>query len=158
MNLLRLLPALIVLATGILPAASALAAPTVRIPAGIDAAPWDSLLKKYVNDRGLVTYTAANLAALTERAYRAWLDRDDLNRYDSNANTVAVSAIFKWFKDDFTGAGALPQVLAAFGPAASADFFRRGEFRVTYQDYHWGLNDAGGHGTAYAPGWFKRLF
>lgn len=35
---------------------SAAAAPTVRVIAGIDHSPWDGLLKKYVDGRGLVDY------------------------------------------------------------------------------------------------------
>ena len=38
--------------------AATYAAPTVEVSAGIDQAPWDGLLKKYVNDRGLVSYAA----------------------------------------------------------------------------------------------------
>jgi len=275
MKFLHLFPRLAATAIGVLlslGAATVVAAPTVRVPAGVEVAQWDSLLKKHVNDRGFVAYTAwkansadmaaldtfigkfadasapaatgeaeiaalinlynaltirwilqnyptesireldnswskarwnlggrvvsldeiehknlrplfgwkvhativcaarscpplqreaytaANLAALTGQAYRAWLGREDLNRFDPAAKTVSVSAIFKWFKDDFTGPGALNQVLAEYGPAKSGDFFRRGEFSVTYQDYHWGLNDAGDRGASYSRGLFKRLF
>ncbi|MDE3084898.1 MAG: DUF547 domain-containing protein, partial [Verrucomicrobiota bacterium] len=52
-------------------ASTAAAAPTVEVPAGIDHAPWDTLLKKYVNDRGLVAYgpwkaNAADLKTLDD--------------------------------------------------------------------------------------------
>ncbi|MBI4625026.1 MAG: DUF547 domain-containing protein [Verrucomicrobia bacterium] len=45
------------------------AAPTVTVPAGIDPQPWDALLTKYVDERGLVAYEKwkndpAELAAL----------------------------------------------------------------------------------------------
>jgi len=103
-------------------------------------------------------YTATNLAALTGRAYQAWLGRDDLNRFDPGAKRVAVSAIFKWFKDDFAGRGTLNQVLAEYGPTRLRDFFRRGDFAVSYMDYHWGVNDQGDRGANYKPGLFKRLF
>ena len=39
-------------------APESIAAPTVTVPAGINHAPWDVLLRKYVDDRGLVNYRA----------------------------------------------------------------------------------------------------
>ena len=270
MNPFAWLPVFLVLLASTWP--PVVAAPTIRVPSGIDAAPWDALLKKHVNDRGLVAYepwknnptdmaaldtfigkfatatgkaaegdaeiaalinaynaltirwilqnyptesirelddswgkarwqiggravsldeiehknlrplygwkvhativcaarscpplpreayTETNLAALTGRAYRAWLGRDDLNRFDPGTKSVAVSPIFKWFKDDFAGAGALRQVLLEYGPAKSNDFIRRGDFSVGYLEYNWGLNDAGGRGADYRPSLFKRLF
>jgi hypothetical protein len=250
-------------------------APTVEVPAGLDPAPWDALLKKYVNERGLVDYatwkatpadlqaldqylaefastgrplatgteeiaalinaynamtirwmldnyptpsiretkdswkgarwkiggktvsldeiehknlrplygwkvhativcaarscpplqrdafTAANLGALTAQAYTAWLGRTDLNHYDATKNTVYVSPIFKWFKDDFKGDGALDKILAAYGPEAGRAFFSKGAFAVEYLDYHWGINDQGKLGEDYKAGVsaiFKSIF
>lgn len=103
-------------------------------------------------------YTDSHLASLTGRAYRAWLGREDLNRFDPGAKSVAVSPIFKWFKGDFTDAGGLKEVLAEYGPAKFGDFFRRGDFTTSYLDYHWGLNDVGSRGANYRPSMFKRLF
>jgi hypothetical protein len=245
---------------------------TVSVPAGIDSAPWDALLKKYVNDRGLVAYqawkadaadlrklddfiaayakrggptaggseeiaalinaynaftvrwiltnypsesirelddswgkarwtvggrvvsldeienknlrplygwrvhativcaarscpplqaeayTADNLAFLTDQAYRDWLAREDLNQFDGDAGTVRVSPIFKWFKGDFTGEGALAAVLEKFAPTQYRVFLAGRSYQVEYLDYHWGLNDQGGRGRDYSPSLFKRLF
>jgi hypothetical protein len=103
-------------------------------------------------------YTAGNLARLTEQAFRAWLGREDLNRFDPAQGTVAVSPIFTWFKEDFTGAGELPRVLAAYAPPGQREFLARGAFRVVYADYDWGLNDAAGRGVNYRPGLLQRLF
>lgn len=103
-------------------------------------------------------FTAANLRALTEAAYRAWLGRDDLNRYDAPAGRVQVSAIFKWFKDDFTGEAGLASLLARYGPERYHDFFVYGSFKVDYLDYNWGLNDQGGRGADYHPGFLRRFF
>ncbi|MGH8019690.1 MAG: DUF547 domain-containing protein [Opitutaceae bacterium] len=106
-------------------------------------------------------FTAENLDMLTARAFRAWLDREDLNHYEPGQDRVLVSAIFKWFKEDFTGDGALPKVLQRFGPEKYRDFLVAGEFEVEYLDYHWGLNDQGGLGEDYKPGasaLFKSIF
>lgn len=97
-------------------------------------------------------YRADNLAALTAQAFRAWLARDDLNRYDLPKKTVHVSPIFKWFKEDFTGDGALARILEAHGPESGRSFFRKGGFKVDYLDYHWGINDQGTLGEDYSPG------
>lgn len=103
-------------------------------------------------------FTAANLEALTAQSYRAWLGREDLNRYEPNARRVSLSPIFKWFKDDFTGDGAVPKVLERFGPEAHRAFFAAGNFKVGYLDYRWGLNDQSGLGMKYKAGWLDRLF
>ncbi len=102
-------------------------------------------------------YTTDNLWPLTEQAYRAWLSRDDLNRYDQAKGRVTVSSIFKWFKDDFTGAGELSAVLAKFGPEKLGAFLQSADFKVDYMDYHWGLNDQGGLGQDYRPGFLDRF-
>lgn len=247
------------------------AAPTVTVAAGIDPAPWDALLKKYVDDRGLVAYakwkandadlralddylarfaappsqaakgddevaslinaynaftirwiltnfptesiralddswgkarwqvggrtvsleeiehknlrpihgwrvhaaivcaarscpplqntafTTENLSRLTEQAYRAWLARDDLNHYDPASGRVAISPIFKWFKDDFTGEAQISRLLAQWGPEELRPFFKKGDFKTDYLDYHWGLNDQGGLGKDYTQSLWKRF-
>lgn len=103
-------------------------------------------------------YTAANLDALTERAYRGWLAREDLNQFDASAGVIRVSPIFKWFKSDFTGDGDLVALWEKYGPVVHRGFLTRREFRIDYLDYQWGLNDQGSHGRDYRPGLFKRLF
>ena len=249
-----------------------LAAPTVRVPSGIDPAPWEMLLKKYVNDEGLVAYQAwkrnaadvrtldefiAAYAAITERpahstdeiaalingynaftirwvlqhyptesiqklddsfdaarwniggrkvslddlarknlrplygwmthatlvtaarsspplqreaytgdnlirltgdAYRAWLARDDLNVFDRPANRVVISPIFKWFKRDFVGDGEIALILTRYGPEELRGFFQRGDFKIKYTDFHWGLNDQGGLGINFEAGIWDRWF
>jgi hypothetical protein len=245
------------------------AAPTLRVPAAIDAEPWDALLKKYVNDQGLVAYaewkndpadmkaldafvnqyagsaeraakgreeiaalinaynaftvqwilrnyptesirdldkswdaarwtiggrtvsldeiehknlrplygwkvhativcaarscpplqreafTPENLVALTDRAYSTWLGRADLNRFeDAHAS---ISPIFKWFKEDFTGEGELAKVLARYAPEKYRAPLARGEMKIDYLEYDWGLNDQSDRGRNYHRGIFERL-
>lgn len=103
-------------------------------------------------------YTAANLVALTERAYRGWLAREDLNQFDEAAGAVRISPIFKWFKSDFAGDGELAAVLEKFGPEGSRALLTGRKYSVDYLDYDWGLNDQGNRGRDYRPGIFKRLF
>lgn len=103
-------------------------------------------------------YTAANLVALTERAYRGWLVREDLNQFDGAAGAVRVSPIFKWFKSDFAGDGELIAVLLNYGPEGSQALLTGRKYSVDYLDYDWGLNDQGSRGRNYRPGLFNRLF
>ncbi len=102
-------------------------------------------------------YTKESLWPLTEQAYRAWLSRVDINRYDQAKGRVEVSPIFKWFKADFTVAGELSVVLAKLGPENLGVFFQKGDFTVDYLDYHWGLNDQGGLGKNYRQGLLGRF-
>lgn len=103
-------------------------------------------------------YTAANLDALTAQAFRAWLGREDLNRFEPAAKRVALSPILKWFQGDFTGDGELPKMLARFGPEAHRAFLARGKFKVDYLDYNWGLNDQSGRGAHYRASLIDRVF
>jgi hypothetical protein len=102
-------------------------------------------------------YDAANLHALTDRAYRQWLGRKELNEFDVAGGKVRVSPIFKWFKADFTGDGELAAVLEKYGPPAQKTFLTRRQYELGYLDYDWGLNDQGSRGRDYRPGFFKRL-
>jgi hypothetical protein len=248
------------------------AAPTINVPAGIETKPWDALLKKYVNDRGMVAYekwksdgadmkaldtfleryalapsqpatgaeeiaalvnaynaftirwilqnypaesiralddsfggarwkvggrtvsldeiehknlrpligwkvhativcaarrcpplqreafTAENLDARIEQSYRAWLGREDLNRFEPAANRATISPIFKWFKGDFTGDGELSNVLVRYAPERFRAFLEKPGVKIEYLEYNWGLNDQSGRGTEYRASLLDRLF
>jgi len=103
-------------------------------------------------------YTAANLHETTDRAYRVWLGREDLNQFDAAAGVVRISAIFKWYGVDFTGDGELAAVLERYAPPVHRPFLSGRGFKVEFRDYHWGLNDRGERGRNYRPSLFERLF
>jgi len=103
-------------------------------------------------------YTAENLSALTERAHRLWLGREDLNQFDAGTGVVRLSNIFKWYAGDFKGEGDLARVLEAYAPGRHLGFLKRRAYSVRYLDYHWGLNDQGERGRDYRPGLLRRLF
>src|SRR5438552_7343587 len=46
-------------------------------------------------------YTADKVGEQDDAAYRAWLAREDLNKFLPNERKVEISSIFKWFKQDF---------------------------------------------------------
>jgi hypothetical protein len=103
-------------------------------------------------------FTSANLETLIEQSYRAWLGPEDLNRFDSAASRVSISPIFKWFKGDFIGPGTVAKVLARYAPYRNRASLEKGDFKIEYLEYHWGLNDQSGRGRDFRAGMLDRLF
>ena len=95
-------------------------------------------------------YTAAGFEGQNARAYRVWLDRPDLNEFDAAKKKVAISSIFKWYKEDFDKAGGVKKVLAEKAPEKDHAFLAGGDYDVSYLSYNWGLNDQGEHGHNYS--------
>ncbi len=104
-------------------------------------------------------YYAEDWEEKMEERYRVWLAREDLNRYDTGRwrNTVEVSRIFRWYSEDYTGENRIENVIKRFGPEEYREFFEDG-FRVTYMDYHWGLNDQSDLGKDYRHSLIRSLF
>ena len=94
-------------------------------------------------------YTAGELNAQTERAFRTWLSRPDLNEFLIDKNEANVSNIFKWFKGDFDKAGGVKAVLSKYAPAPARSMLEKPNCKITYKSYNWGLNDQGSHGRNY---------
>jgi hypothetical protein len=94
-------------------------------------------------------YTADKFEEQNDRAYRAWLAREDLNRFLPNERKVEISSIFKWFKDDFEKAGGIPKIFGGYAPPSVRDFAAGGKYEIKYLLYNWGLNDQGPHGRDY---------
>jgi Protein of unknown function, DUF547 len=94
-------------------------------------------------------YTPDRFDEQSDAAYRAWLAREDLNRFLPNEKKVEISSIFKWFKGDFDNAGGLPKILGRYAPERVHDFAASGNYEIKYLPYNWGLNDQGPHGRNY---------
>jgi Protein of unknown function, DUF547 len=95
-------------------------------------------------------YTADKFEEQDDRAYRAWLAREDLNRFLPNEKKVEISSIFKWFNQDFDKAGDVPKILGRYAPERVRDFAASGNYQLKYLPYNWGLNDQGPHGRHYS--------
>lgn len=95
-------------------------------------------------------YTAANFSALDGKAYRVWLAREDLNRFEPAQRRVRISNVFKWFRKDFDAAGGVPKIIAPFVPPADRAFVAGGEYETKYLRYDFGLNDQGPPGRSYS--------
>lgn len=97
-------------------------------------------------------FTAANFTAQSERAYRVWLARENLNRFEPAARRVELSKVFKWFRADFETAGGVPKVIAPFVPPADRAFVAGGDYETKHLRYDFGLNDQGPRGRNYGTG------
>jgi hypothetical protein len=95
-------------------------------------------------------YTADKFDEQDDAAYRAWLAREDLNRFLPNEKKVQVSSIFKWFKRDFADAGGISKILGRYAPSSVREFAASGNYDIKYIPYNWGLNDQGPHGRNYS--------
>jgi len=100
-------------------------------------------------------YTSNKFEEQDDRAYRAWLAREDLNKFLPNEKKVQISSVFKWFKQDFEKAGGLPKILGRYAPQSVREFAASGNYAIKYFPYNWGLNDQGSHGRNYSR---TRLF
>lgn len=94
-------------------------------------------------------YTSGQLDSQIDTAYRDWLGREDLNKFEPDQKKVEVSSIFKWYEEDFKKAGGVKEVLARYAPKAYQGFLKTSDYEVDYFPYHWGLNDQGGKGKDY---------
>ena len=94
-------------------------------------------------------WEASDLDERLDAAMRAWLARRDLNRFLPDKRKAEVSAVFKWFSEDFEGAGGVKAVLARFSPQTDRRFFAEGDYSIGYIRYDWGLNDQGKEGRDY---------
>lgn len=95
-------------------------------------------------------YTSDKLDDQIATAYRAWLGREDLNKFEPNEKRVEISSIFKWFKEDFEKAGGINAILAKYAPDQYQRFLSSGDYSISYLPYQWGLNDQGKSGQAYS--------
>jgi hypothetical protein len=94
-------------------------------------------------------WEASDLDEQLDAGMRAWLARGDLNRLFPDRRKAEVSAVFKWFSEDFEKAGGVKAVLARFGPEADRPFLAGNDYAIGYLSYDWGLNDQGKEGRDY---------
>lgn len=91
-------------------------------------------------------YTAGQLDEQLTDAARRYLSDNRRNRYQSESNTLAVSSIFDWYREDFVqAAGSLGKYLARYAdalgvPEDKRDALRAGEIPIEFLDYDWSLN------------------
>ena len=73
---------------------------------------------------------------------RLFLNDPSKNRIDADGRVVHLSAIFKWFREDFgTNEHAIVSFTARYWPEATRPALAKDPFKVHYLDYDWQLND-----------------
>lgn len=96
-------------------------------------------------------FVAQRLDAQLEDSFRRFLSDRSRNRYNPGSDTLEVSKIFDWYKEDFTsgyrGFDALPGVFARYAELLAdtpdgRQRVRNSAVRIGYLDYDWGLNDS----------------
>ena len=96
-------------------------------------------------------YQANAFEEQNDAAYKAWLAREDLNKFLPEEKKAEVSSIFKWFKPDFEKSLGVAKVFEKSGPASAKKLVAGGQkFEISYLSYNWGLNDQGEHGRHYS--------
>lgn len=100
-------------------------------------------------------YTARELDAQLDGQTRRFLSEERNFRIDRERNIVYLSAIFKWFGEDFvrsyapqSGFGEHSEVeravlhfIAGYLGETQREYLRTGAYRVKYLDYDWSLNE-----------------
>jgi len=86
-------------------------------------------------------YTAAKLEAQLDDQARTFVNDPSRNRFDKGTKTAHLSEIFKWFDEDFRGAGSVQRYLARY--VADPDVARdlaNDAYTIAWIDYDWALN------------------
>ena len=87
-------------------------------------------------------YRGADLDRQLEEATRGFLGDVRRNRFEPRANVLHLSAIFKWFHEDFeSAAGTVPAFVARYAQEPLASGARLDGVDVEYESYDWSLND-----------------
>lgn len=86
-------------------------------------------------------YTATRLDQQLDAQARAFVNDPSRNRFDKTTRTAHLSEIFKWFDEDFRGAGSVQKYLAKYVSDAdiATDLAQNG-YNVEWIPYDWTLN------------------
>ena len=95
---------------------------------------------------------------------RRWLADTDLNEIDAARGRAQLSPVFNWYGDDFTSyPGGLEGFVRRYAPSETVAALEDRKLRISFKDYHWGLNDQSDVGAEYsnfrlALDWVKNWF
>ena len=86
-------------------------------------------------------YSAARLDAQLDDQARQFVNDPFRNRFDKATKTAHLSEIFKWFEEDFQGAGSVQKYIARYiaDPEVARDL-AEDAYKIQYVDYDWNLN------------------
>ncbi|MEO7414943.1 MAG: DUF547 domain-containing protein [Opitutaceae bacterium] len=87
-------------------------------------------------------YVGDRLDAQLDEQGRMFLGQTAKNRVEAATKTLYLSQIFKWFPEDFESvAGSVLKFVTPFFPEAERQALAAGDFKISYTDYDWSLND-----------------
>jgi hypothetical protein len=86
-------------------------------------------------------YTASRLDEQLDEQARAFVNDPSRNRFDKTTRTAHLSEIFKWFDEDFRGAGSVQKYIANYvrDPDVAKDLAQN-SYNVEWIPYDWNLN------------------
>ncbi|MGQ0699497.1 MAG: DUF547 domain-containing protein [Panacagrimonas sp.] len=96
-------------------------------------------------------FVAETLDAQLDDSLSRFLDDDTRNRFDARRGVLEVSAIFDWYREDFSkghkGYDSLKTLFARHADkladtASAQEAIREGRYKRKFLDYDWSLNDA----------------
>lgn len=86
-------------------------------------------------------YSTAKLEGQLEAQAKEFANDPVRNRFDKTTKTAHLSEIFKWFEEDFQGAGSTQKYLARYvADAEIAKGLAADGYKVEWIDYDWNLN------------------
>ena len=88
-------------------------------------------------------YVGQRLNEQLDDQAKQFLGLPEKNRFDAATQTLWLSPIFSWYKQDFTGvAGSLEEYVRPFLPEESRQALKRASrVKVRFTDYNWDLNE-----------------
>ncbi len=109
-------------------------------------------------------YVAARLDEQLDGNVRRWLADQQLNEFDPQGAKAKLSAIFDWYKKDFSSfPGGLEGFVREYAPRDQIELLGRRRLSISFKKYRWGLNDQSPIGEEYsgfrlAVDWLKNWF
>lgn len=85
-------------------------------------------------------YTPAKLDSQIDTAFRAFVQRDDLNHIQPKKGRVNISKLFDWYQSDFAKGGGPYKVLATYATPMDKAFLLKQKGTPSYLKYNWLLN------------------
>ena len=96
-------------------------------------------------------YAGNELDRQLDNSTRVWLANPNLSEFLPDQRLVRIGKIFDWYRKDFQGGGSSVQkFLARYAPPDRLVFLQKGQVKIEYKPYNWGLNDTSGLGEDYS--------
>lgn len=86
-------------------------------------------------------YTSGNLDSVLDERARIFLSDESKNRFDKSKNTLYLSKIFTWFREDFINhSGSVEKYVEDYMDKEDADYVKSGKVALRSLPYDWSIN------------------